>query len=121
MVIDRAFAEAVADEWIAAWNAHDVERVLSHYADDIEMASPYARLIAGEESGVLRGKDVLRAYWTAALLRLPNLHFTLRDVFLSSYSVAIYYEAAEGKRAVECLHFGPEGLVTRAAAHYDNF
>ena len=82
IVIDRAFAETVAGEWIAAWNAHDVERVLCHYADDIEMASPYIRLIAGEPSGILRGKDALRAYWSAALKRLPNLHFTLRDVFL---------------------------------------
>src|ERR1700723_3107179 len=27
-------------EWIAAWNAHDLPRILSHYADDFEMSSP---------------------------------------------------------------------------------
>jgi hypothetical protein len=120
-IIDRTFAETIAREWIAAWNAQDVERVLSHYADDVEMASPYIRQIAGEVSGVLKGKDALRAYWNAALQRLPELHFTLREVFFSAQSVALYYDAAEGKQAVECLHFGPEGLVTRAAAHYNQF
>lgn len=26
-----------AHEWIAAWNAHDLERILAHYADDVEL------------------------------------------------------------------------------------
>jgi len=26
-----------AQEWIAAWNAHDLERILAHYADDVEL------------------------------------------------------------------------------------
>ena len=31
--VDSAFAEHFANDWIAAWNAHDLDRVLSHYAD----------------------------------------------------------------------------------------
>jgi ketosteroid isomerase-like protein len=34
------FAERFAKEWVAAWNAHDLDRVLSHYEDDFEMPSP---------------------------------------------------------------------------------
>jgi len=30
-MIDRNFAARFAREWIAAWNSHDLERVLSHY------------------------------------------------------------------------------------------
>ena len=41
MNIDQAFAERFAAEWVEAWNAHDLERVLSHYAEDFEMSSPY--------------------------------------------------------------------------------
>ena len=33
------FAER-AQEYISAWNAHDLERILAHYADDVEVASP---------------------------------------------------------------------------------
>ena len=28
--ITREFAEGFAGEWIAAWNAHDLERILAH-------------------------------------------------------------------------------------------
>jgi ketosteroid isomerase-like protein len=35
--------DAFAEDWIAAWNAHDLDRVLSHYADDIVFLSPIAQ------------------------------------------------------------------------------
>jgi hypothetical protein len=39
-IIDRTFAREFAAEWIAAWNSGDLERILSHYADDFEIRSP---------------------------------------------------------------------------------
>jgi ketosteroid isomerase-like protein len=62
-VISREFAERFAEEWVAAWNARDVARILSHYDDDFEMASPRIVEIAGEPSGVLRCKERVGAYW----------------------------------------------------------
>ncbi len=35
-------AEKFADAWIAAWNAHDLDAILSHYDDAIELTSPVA-------------------------------------------------------------------------------
>jgi ketosteroid isomerase-like protein len=40
-MISRGFGEEFAREWIEAWNSHDLDRVLSHYADDFTMSSPY--------------------------------------------------------------------------------
>jgi ketosteroid isomerase-like protein len=34
-------AQSFASSWASAWNAHDLDRVLEHYEDDFEMASPY--------------------------------------------------------------------------------
>ena len=33
-------AQAFAEEWVAAWNAHDLERILAHYRDDFEIITP---------------------------------------------------------------------------------
>ena len=33
--------QKLATEWISAWNARDLERVLKLYTDDAEMTSPY--------------------------------------------------------------------------------
>ena len=42
-MIDTEFAARFAEEWIAAWNSHDLACVLSHYTEDFVMNSPYIR------------------------------------------------------------------------------
>jgi len=61
-MITPEFAHRFAAEWIAAWNAHDLDRILAHYTEDIEMSSPIIRILADEPSGTLKGKPALRAY-----------------------------------------------------------
>ncbi len=59
--------DAFAEQWVQAWNAHDVEAVLAHFADDVVFTSPVAARVLPETGGVVRGKDALRDYWTTAL------------------------------------------------------
>jgi hypothetical protein len=111
-------ARHFADEWIAAWNAHDLERILSHYRDDFRMSSPYIRDVVGEASGVLNGKAAVGAYWSKALARIPDLHFELIDVLTGANSVAINYWGRGRRRACEVFFFDETGKVVEAAAHY---
>jgi hypothetical protein len=116
-VIDNAFAKRFAAEWIAAWNAHDLERILSHYTDDFEMHSPVIVKLMGEKSGLLKGKVNIRAYWTTALAMNPNLRFKLKAVLSGVSSVTICYDGHRGASA-EVLHFNSAGKVVQAYAHY---
>jgi ketosteroid isomerase-like protein len=61
--MDDTFAHAFADRWVQAWNAHDIEQVLSHFADDVVFTSPLAMQIVDGSDGVVRGKEALRLYW----------------------------------------------------------
>ena len=36
----RPDADSFAREWVAAWNDHDLDAVLSHYADGVVFHSP---------------------------------------------------------------------------------
>lgn len=117
-MITRELAEHFADEWIAAWNAHDLERILSHYDDEFEMASPRIVDIAGEPSGVLRGKANVRRYWETALRAIPDLRFDKIGVLVGARSIAIHYRNQAGRLAVEVFELGAGGKVVRAAAHY---
>jgi ketosteroid isomerase-like protein len=117
-VIDYSFARQFAEEWIAAWNAHDLERIFSHYTDDFEMASPYIVERMGEPSGRLRGKTTIRPYWEGALAAQPNLHFTLVGVLVGADSVAILYRRDSGHLVAEVLGFDGERRVVRGSAHY---
>ena len=61
-----------ADQWVRAWNAHDVEAVLDHFADDVVFTSPVAARVVPGSGGVVRGKAALRDYWTTALTQQPE-------------------------------------------------
>ena len=115
--MDKNFAEHFAADWIAAWNAHDLDRVLSHYTDDFEMSSPIITKVANEPSGTLRGKAAVGAYWAKALQMLPDLHFELITTLLGVNSITLYYMGARGL-AAEVFYFDTNGKVHRAAAHY---
>ena len=116
-MISQQFAEQFAREWIEAWNAHDLPRILEHYEDDFEMSSAVIIQIAGELSGKLRGKAAVGAYWMKALKALPTLHFDLRDIVIGVDSLVLVYQGHRGLSA-EVFHFAPNGKVARAFAHY---
>lgn len=116
-MIDADFAAHFAADWIAAWNAHDLDRILAHYSDDFEMSSPVIVQIAGEPSGRLKGKAAVGAYWAKALALIPELHFELVTTLPGVDSVTLYYKGARGL-AAEVFFFGPERKVVRAHAYY---
>jgi hypothetical protein len=119
-MVTRDRALKFAQEWIAAWNAHDLERVLSHYTDDFEMSSPFIAALSGEPSGTLKGKTQVGAYWQDALKRIPDLRFELLDVFTCVNSITIYYKAVLGKLATEVLFLNQDGKAYKALAHYNS-
>ena len=116
-MISREFAEKFAKHWIEAWNSHDLKHVLSHYADDFEMSSPFIPQIAGEPSGTLKGKAAVGAYWAKALEMMPTLRFELVDALVGVNSITLYYRGVRGM-AAEVFFFNADGQVLEAFAHY---
>lgn len=118
MPIPTAVAARVfAENWIAAWNAHDIDAVLIDFSDDFEFLSPFISQVVDEISGKLAGKAAVRAYWTTALARLPNLHFELVDVLSGVDSLCVLYRGHRGLSA-EVFEFDTDGQVVRARALY---
>lgn len=117
-MIDKDFALRFADEWIAAWNSHDLDRILEHYRDDFQMSSPMIERYTNESSGNLCGKEAVAQYWSGALERAPDLMFELKQVLQGANSVSIYYQGVRGA-SIEVFFFDDSGKVERAMAHYD--
>lgn len=84
-------AQQFARSWISSWNSHNMDAILSHYSDDIEITSPMIKLAAGIEHGSLKGKEPVADYWRKALQKIPDLHFELIEVTIGINSVALYY------------------------------
>lgn len=117
-MITKEIAQQFAANWIAAWNSHDMEEILRHYSEDLEITTPMIRLATGVDSDSLKGRQAVAGYWANALKRLPDLHFELVDVTVCINSVALYYRSVMNKMCVEVMFFNEEGKVNRMLAHY---
>ncbi|MDX1433478.1 MAG: nuclear transport factor 2 family protein [Gammaproteobacteria bacterium] len=104
-MLDRRFAVDFAQEWIDAWNAHDLDRILAHYADDFTMSSPLVIERLGRDDGTIRGKEALAEYWRPSLSLEPPLVFELVDVLVGIDQMTIYYRNVGRRVVAETLTF----------------
>ena len=114
MVLDP---QRFAQDWLDAWNAHDVEAVLAHFADDVVFTSPVARRVLPDSDGRLQDKQAVRDYWNLALARIPDLRFELVDVYSGIDTLVIHYRNQLGGLVNEVLTFDGE-LVVRGHGTY---
>jgi hypothetical protein len=114
-----AEADELAQHWIEAWNDHDLERIIAHYSDDVVFSSPFIQRIGASPSGTVRGRDALRAYFTAALGKYPALTFRRRAVFRGIHSVTLLYESVNGLLAAETMMLNPQNQISLVLAQYD--
>ncbi|QOZ77722.1 DUF4440 domain-containing protein [Bradyrhizobium sp. CCBAU 53351] len=109
---------ALGRTWVEAWNARDLERVLTLYDEAALMTSDRIPMLGFDASGTVLGKDALRTYWGKALGLVPELHFTLIDLFVSPDSVVVFYANERGKKICEYLRVNEAGLIVQGSANH---
>ena len=109
----------LANEWVAAWNAHDLDLIMAHYEDGVELTSPVAARLLGKPDGKVVGKANLRAYFQRGLEAFPELQFRLEDVLWGLNSVVLYYANQKGTRTAEFMELSAAGKVARVVANYN--
>jgi hypothetical protein len=114
----RDEAWKLANHWMAAWNAHDLDLIMTHYDDAIELTSPVAAQLLGTADGKVIGKANLRAYFQRGLEAYPELHFDLKEVLWGVNSIVLYYTNQKGTCTAEFMELSTIGKVTRVVANY---
>jgi hypothetical protein len=116
--VTRDEALTLASDWVAAWNAHDLDLIMAHYDDGVELTSPVAAHLLATPNGKVIGKANVRAYFRRGLETYPDLKFRLEDVFCGITSVVLLYENQKGTRTAELMEVSPTGKVARVVANY---
>lgn len=119
LTVTRDKALNLANLWVAAWNAHDLDSIMEHYEDAIELTSPVAAQLLGSSDGKVVGKPNLRAYFQRGLEAYPELHFHLEDVLWGVNSLVLYYTNQKGTRTAEFMELSAVGKAARVVANYD--
>jgi steroid delta-isomerase-like uncharacterized protein len=93
----------VVDEMLAAWNAHDLDRVMGFYAPD------YEGLDVGEPDAQ-RGLPAVRASVDHYLRAFPDLSVTCEETIVEGDRIVVRWRACGSHRG-QLLHIPPTGRV----------
>lgn len=117
-MITEVQAQQFSTNWLAAWNAHDIERGLSHYDDNIEYYSTFSTKLTDNKESVIYGKVNLTEYFVKGFQLYPQLHFKLERVFLGIASITLQYKSVSNLLAAEVFELNTQGLAFRVQCHY---
>jgi len=111
-------ADAFAASWLSAWNSHDLDRIMRHYAEDVVFTSPFIQRLLNDPSGTVRGSPALREYFKRGLAAYPELSFEPEAAIPGVDSVVLLYRSVNRLRAAEVMTLDPSGRVVQVRAHY---
>jgi len=111
-------ARALAEEWVAAWNAHDLDAIMALYAPGVVFQTPTIIDTLGIPDGTVRGAERLREHFARGLERLPDLRFDLDAVYAGVSSLAMTYRWADGTPVCELHEYDGDGRIARVQALY---
>jgi hypothetical protein len=108
-----------ATRWIADWNAHDLEAILSHYAEDVVFHSPKVSQFTRGEKTHFTAREQLRPYFARAFDMRPALHFDLISMCTDAKGLSLVYTNDIGATAVELMEVNERNQITYARVMYD--
>jgi ketosteroid isomerase-like protein len=118
--LQSAFAREFAQDWVDAWNSHDLERILEHYDEEVVLVSPVALKLLNNADGIVQGKTALRDYFVRGIQAFPNRRFDLIDVLWGVGTVVVYYaNNVRGNKSAEAMLLTAEGKISRVWANYN--
>lgn len=81
----------IATKWFEAFNAHDLEKLLTLYDNSAQHFSPKLKVRLPETLGLIKGKQALRDWWKDAFDRLPSLHYEVIKLTADDEQVFMEY------------------------------
>ena len=114
--------EAIAREWLRAFNARDLDALLALYDEAAVHTSPKLRAREPATKGEIRGVAALRAWWRDAMDRLPGLRYEERHITAMGDRVFVeYLRTVPGEEAyvvAEAFVVGRSGAIRASHVYH---
>jgi hypothetical protein len=108
----------LVENWIEAWNAHDLDRIMAHYAPTVVFEANTVVKRWNRPDGCLHGIDELREHFRRGLSFAPDLHFELEAIFTAPSGYAALYRRENGNRAIDVVELDGELRAAVVRAYY---
>jgi hypothetical protein len=83
-------AQGIYEAWDDALGRKDVDAAMSLYAEHVTLESPLVRHILGTESGIIEGRERLRAFVEKVFERTPDVRTRHRRGFFTDGTVLMW-------------------------------
>ncbi len=117
-MLERQQARDYAEQWIAAWNAHDLNAIMKLYSPEVSFTAPTVIDRWHKPDGTLVGQNALREHFQRGLELAPNLHFELLDVLIGVDGITIIYRRETGALVADVVELDDEYLGEEVHAYY---
>jgi hypothetical protein len=107
-----------ADRWLAAWNAHDLDRIMDCYAEEVDFVAPTVVARWQRSDGRLRGAAELRRHFERGLELAPELQFSEETLMTTPGGYALLYRRENENRVLDVVELDDTGQATRVRAYY---
>lgn len=104
--------------WLDAWNRHDLDAIMTHYAGDVVFASRAVLELGGNSDGTIRGKDALREIFARGLRADPTLHFSPIHAFNGVDEHALHYVGFRRRHVIEIHRLNAAQQIVAARAYH---
>ena len=119
-MMDLEKANQFAEAWIHAWNSHDLDAILDHYADEVAFYSPFIPLLKFNTEGVITSKTDLKRYFEIGLRSYPELQFRLHGCLAGVRTLVLYYTSVSGRMAAEVFELNDQGQAVNVYCNYSS-
>ncbi len=117
--IEQQQIQRMTETWLNAWNRHALDDIMSHYAEDVELTSPFVAKLFKQSSATITGKENVKLYFKKGLTTYPKLKFKLLTRLNGARSIMLIYRTTiNNVLAAETMYFNDDGKIAKVIAHY---
>lgn len=114
--MNTVFAKKFSKDFINSWNSHDIEKIISHYAEELEFKSPLVVKRYSDPNGTIYDREKLQEYFLIGLTNNPKLTFKFKQLLLGVNGLTLYYENARGGETAE--YFESTQIIKSLSPHH---
>ena len=112
---------SIAHFWFEAFNAHNLEKLLSLYDEEATHFSPKLKVKHPETNGFVSGKLALQTWWNEAFTEIPSLQYKVTSLTANSDRVFLEYirivENEEDTLVAEVLEINNNKIIMSRVYH----
>lgn len=104
--------------WIDAWNRHDLDAIMEHYAENVEFVSKAVIELKINSTGSIIGKPALRQVFATGLEFDRELRFSPLHAFVGVREHALHYIGFRRRHVIEIHELDAQGKIIVARAYH---